>query len=369
MQLFIKKERGENMERINVNLGKRSYPIFIEHGILGNISKIVREYFSGRKILVITDSNVVDLYARQLAAGLENEGFQTFVEVVPAGEASKSLARAEDLYNAALDHRLDRKSAILALGGGVVGDLAGFIAATYMRGIGFIQVPTTLLAQVDSSVGGKVAVNLPRAKNIVGAFYQPKLVIIDPDTLLSLPEREFAEGLVEVIKYGIIRDEDFFRWLEQYIKNLRQNTADLVHAIKRSCEIKAAIVSEDEAECGLRMVLNFGHTVGHALEAVFGYGTLLHGEAVALGMVFEAKIALNRGLIDERTFLRIEGLVKSAVPKDLPHRPDPDSLIESMSFDKKNLNEKITFILPERLGRVAVYSDITAKEILQAIAP
>ncbi|RKL62175.1 3-dehydroquinate synthase [Thermoanaerobacteraceae bacterium SP2] len=357
------------MERINVNLGKRSYPIFIEHGILGNISKIVREYFSDRKILVITDSNVVDLYARQIAAGLENEGFQTFVEVVPAGEVSKSLARAEDLYNAALDHRLDRKSAILALGGGVVGDLAGFIAATYMRGIGFIQVPTTLLAQVDSSVGGKVAVNLPRAKNIVGAFYQPKLVIIDPDTLLSLPEREFAEGLAEVIKYGIIRDEDFFRWLEQYIKNLRQNTADLVHAIKRSCEIKAEIVSEDEAECGLRMVLNFGHTVGHALEAVFGYGTLLHGEAVALGMVFEAKIALNRGLIDERTFLRIEGLVKSAVPKDLPHRPDPDSLIESMSFDKKNLNEKITFILPERLGRVGVYSDITAKEILQAIVP
>ncbi|HHW02395.1 MAG TPA: 3-dehydroquinate synthase [Thermoanaerobacterales bacterium] len=357
------------MECITVNLGKRSYPIFIERGILGKIGKIVREHFSGRKILVITDSNVVDLYARQLAAGLEDEGFQTFVDVVPAGESSKSLGRAEDLYNAALDYRLDRKSAILALGGGVVGDLAGFVAATYMRGIGFIQVPTTLLAQVDSSVGGKVAVNLPRAKNIVGAFYQPKMVIIDPDTLLSLPEREFAEGLAEVIKYGIIRDEDFFRWLEQYTENLRQNTTGLVHSIKRSCEIKAEIVSEDEVENGLRMILNFGHTVGHALETVFGYGTLLHGEAVALGMVFEAKIALHRGLIDERTFLRIEGLVKSAVPKGLPHRPDPDSLIESMSLDKKNLNEKITFILPERLGRVGVYSDITAEEILQAVTP
>lgn len=357
------------MEQITVNLGERSYPIFISDGILDNIGQIIKQHFSGYKIMVITDSNVADLYANKVVTSLGSAGFQAFIEDVPAGESSKSLEQAEVLYNSALDHRLDRKSAILALGGGVVGDLAGFIAATYMRGIDYIQVPTTLLSQVDSSVGGKVAVNLPKAKNIVGAFYQPVLVAIDPATLSSLPDREFREGMAEVIKYGIIRDADFFRWLEQNMGDLRRHTSDLVYSIKRSCEIKSDIVSEDETEMGLRIVLNFGHTIGHALEAVFGYGTLLHGEAVALGMVFEAKIALARGLIDERTFFRIKGLVKSAVPASLPHHPDADKLIESMSFDKKNVNEKITFILPERLGRVGVYSDITAKEILQAIVP
>jgi len=355
------------VETVSVNLGKRSYPIMIEDGLLNNIGRLIKQHFFGRKIMVITDSNVSDLYARNVVMCLENAGFQAFIEDVPAGESSKSLDQAEALYNSALDHRLDRRSAILALGGGVVGDLAGFIAATYMRGIDYIQVPTTLLSQVDSSVGGKVAVNLPRAKNIVGAFYQPVLVAIDTAALSSLPDREFREGMAEVIKYGIIKDADFFRWLEQNAKGLRCDASDLAYSIKRSCEIKSDIVSEDETEKCLRIILNFGHTIGHALEAVFGYGTLLHGEAVALGMIFEAKIARTRGLIDEKTFGRIESLVKSAVPASLPHEPDPDRLIESMSLDKKNVNDKITFILPEQLGKVGTYSDITVKEILEAI--
>lgn len=357
------------MEQITVNLGERSYHVMIEDGLLNDIGRLVRQHFSGHKIMVVTDDNVAKLYAGRVATSLENAGFQAFVKEIPAGESSKSLARAEALYNAALDCRLDRSSAILALGGGVVGDLAGFIAATYMRGISYIQVPTTLLSQVDSSVGGKVAVNLPRAKNIVGAFYQPSLVVIDSSVLSSLPDREFREGLAEVIKYGVIKDAEFFRWLEQNVSKLRHGTSNLVYPVKRSCEIKAQIVSEDETERGLRRILNYGHTVGHAMETVFGYGTLLHGEAVALGMVFEAKIALLRGLIDERTFLRIEGLVKSAVPVEMPYKPDPGRLIEIMSFDKKNLNEKIAFVLPESLGRVGVYTDVKEEEILQAIVP
>lgn len=355
------------METVSVNLGKRSYPIIIEDGLLNDIGRIVKQHFSGRKIMVITDTNVSDLYARDVVKCLENAGFEVFIADVPAGESSKSLDQAEALYNSALDHRLDRRSAVLALGGGVVGDLAGFIAATYMRGIDYIQVPTTLLAQVDSSVGGKVAVNLPRAKNIVGAFYQPVLVAIDTAALSSLPDREFREGLAEVIKYGIIKDAAFFRWLEQNTKDLRCDAPDLAYSIKRSCEIKAGIVSEDETDKGPRIILNFGHTIGHALETVFGYGTLLHGEAVALGMAFEAKIARTRGLIDEETFQRIESLVKSAVPVSLPYEPDPDRLIESMSLDKKNVNDKITFVLPENLGQAGTYSDITAKEIAEAI--
>ncbi|MDI3480359.1 MAG: 3-dehydroquinate synthase [Tepidanaerobacteraceae bacterium] len=355
------------MEIIDVDLGERSYNIMIGDGLIDEVGHLVKRQFPGRKIMIITDDNVYKLYAGRVAAGLENAGYKVYVERVPAGESSKSLAMAQTIYDAALDHRLDRSSAILALGGGVVGDLAGFIAATYMRGIGYIQVPTTLLAQVDSSVGGKVAVNLPRAKNIVGAFYQPSLVIIDTSVLLSLPDREFKEGLAEIIKYGIIKDADFFRWLEQNINGLRCNTDNLVYSIKRSCEIKAEIVSKDETERGLRRILNYGHTIGHALEAAFGYGTLLHGEAVALGMIFEAKLALSRRLIDERTFFRIEGLIKSAVPAIMPHEPDLGRIIESMSLDKKNLDDKIVFILPEKLGSTGVYSDITVDEILNAV--
>jgi 3-dehydroquinate synthase len=355
------------MEKVIVDLGSKSYPILIENGLLDNLGYILKEYFAGNRIMVVTDSHLRDLYSEEVMASLEEAGFNASLETIPAGEVSKSLRRAEFVYNAALEHGLDRKSAILALGGGVVGDLAGFIAATYMRGIDFIQVPTSLLAQVDSSVGGKVAVNLEKAKNIVGAFYQPRLVLIDPGALRTLPDREFNEGLAEVIKYGIIRDEDFFRWLEQNIRSLRQDAGTLIFAIRRSCEIKASIVAEDEKECGLRMILNCGHTVAHALEAVLGYGNILHGEAVALGLVIEAKIALNRGLIDRRTYLRIEGLVKSTVPMELPPDLDKNRIIASMSYDKKNVDGKITFVLPEGLGKAGIYTDVTREEILSAL--
>ncbi|WP_422448689.1 3-dehydroquinate synthase [Thermoanaerobacterium sp. DL9XJH110] len=355
------------MEKVIVDLGSKSYPILIDNGLLDKLGYILKEHFAGNRILVVTDSHLSDLYSEEVMASLGEAGFNASLETIPAGEVSKSLRRAELVYNAALEHGLDRKSAILALGGGVVGDLAGFIAATYMRGIDFIQVPTSLLAQVDSSVGGKVAVNLDKAKNMVGAFYQPRLVLIDPGALRTLPAREFNEGLAEVIKYGIIRDEDFFCWLERNIRSLRQDAGALIFAIKRSCEIKASIVAEDERESGLRMILNCGHTVAHALEAVLGYGNILHGEAVALGLVIEAKIALHRGLIDRITFSRIQGLVKSAVPMELPRDIDENLIIASMSYDKKNVDGKITFVLPQGLGKAGIYTDVTREEILSAL--
>lgn len=355
------------MESITVKLGKRSYPIYIGRGILKDIGRFVKEHFFGRKIMVVTDSNVKNLYARKIQQSLENYGLEVYVEVIPAGESSKSLNQARLLYDAALNYRLDRTSAILALGGGVTGDLAGFVAATYMRGISFIQVPTSLLAQVDSSVGGKVAVNLEKAKNIVGAFYQPILVAIDPDTLSSLPEREFKEGLAEVIKYGIIKDAEFFRWLEQNNKKLKPGDEKITYVIKKSCQIKGEIVSEDETEHGLRMILNFGHTVGHALEGASGYGTLLHGEAVALGMILESKIALKRGLIDEGTFFSIENLITYCVPVNNSMAWDKNKLLECMIHDKKNVNENIVFILPKGIGEVEAYYDVTSQEILEAL--
>jgi 3-dehydroquinate synthase len=351
--------------KIAVELGPRSYPIFVGYGLLNNINKKILQVLGRPKIMVITDCNVGPLYGDRLVGNLKSSGFDVCLIQVPAGERSKSIETAKTLYISALEQNIDRASAILALGGGVIGDLAGFVAATYMRGIDFIQVPTSLLAQVDSSVGGKVAVNLNRVKNIIGAFYQPKMVLIDPDVLSTIPEREYRQGMAEVIKYGVIYDENFFCWLEQRASK-ELSGEDTVYAIKRSCQIKAQIISSDEKEKGLRAILNLGHTVGHALEAVLRQGSLLHGEAVALGMIVETKIALNRGLVDSETCDRIETLIKSMVPVTIPVGIDIDSLIDIMKYDKKNTADNITFVLPQKIGSVEKYMDVTREEIICA---
>jgi 3-dehydroquinate synthase len=357
---------GGYMRKITVKLCNRSYQIFIQYGLLDAVSEQISHILGKPRIMVITDYNVGTLYADKLTKNLTDSGFDVFLAQVPAGERSKSIDTAENLYSFALEHNMDRTSVILALGGGAIGDLAGFVAATYMRGIGFIQVPTSLLAQVDSSVGGKVAVNLNRVKNIIGAFYQPQMVLIDPKVLKTIPDRAYREGMAEVIKCGIVYDEDFFCWLEQ--KDLgRLSKEDIIHVIQRSCQIKSEIVSCDETENGLRAVLNFGHTVGHALESLLGQGVLLHGEAVALGMIIETKIALNRGLIDRETHDRILTLIKSITPVTIHRGIDVESLIYLMKFDKKNTAGNITFILPQKIGTVKKYNDITREEITNAL--
>ncbi|TYP54189.1 3-dehydroquinate synthase [Thermosediminibacter litoriperuensis] len=355
------------MESITVDLGARSYPIHIGPGILDEIGKILRALIGLEKILVITDGNVRDLYAGRVLELLKVAGFDAHLAAIPPGEPSKTLKEAERLYYIALDYGLDRNSAVIALGGGVVGDLAGFVAATYMRGIRYVQVPTSLLAQVDSSVGGKVAVNLESAKNIVGAFHQPVAVIIDPLTLKTLPDREFREGLAEVIKYGIIWDGDFFNWLEENVMTLRQGGESLIYAIKKSCAIKASVVTLDERDEGTRMILNYGHTVGHALESLVGYGVLLHGEAVAAGMIIEAGIALEIGLLERQDYERIERILRRVVPVEIPGCVETGGLIEAMACDKKNKGGRLAFALPEKLGRAGVYYDVPEREILYKI--
>ena len=355
------------MEKVTVNLGVRSYDILIKEGILNEIGIILKRHILGRKIMVVTDSNVSPLYSKKILDQLKDAGYCAFLETVEAGENSKSLKTAEKLYVSALEHNLDRSSSILALGGGVIGDLAGFIAATYMRGIDFIQVPTTLLAQVDSSVGGKVAVNLGGVKNIVGAFYQPRLVIVDPQTLITLPDRELREGLAEVIKCGIIWDKDFFFWLEKNIDEIVFNMKKLIYVIMKSCKIKAEIVEKDEFEKGIRVLLNFGHTIGHAFESMFGFGSLLHGEAVAYGMIVEAMLAHKIGLLDKKDVMRIKALIDSAVPIKRPGDINKSEFLRYLSYDKKNIGKKITFVLPRKIGNAAAYTDIVVDDILDAL--
>jgi 3-dehydroquinate synthase len=329
---------------VRVELGERSYDIVVEAGAIKRFAALLGERgLDAAKGLVITDDNVGPIYA----AGL---GVNYPVATVPAGEASKSGEQLFRLYDEAIRAGLDRKAVVIALGGGVVGDLAGYAAASYMRGLRFVQVPTSLLAMVDSAVGGKTGINLPQGKNLIGAFHQPQLVVCDLDVLKTLPERELRAGLAEVIKYGIIYDAEFFAYLEQYIADaltLDQNV--LVHLVSRSCAIKADVVRQDETESGLRAILNFGHTMGHAIEAVAGYGKYLHGEAIAIGMIYAARLS---GLPAEQ-LERIEALIRRT---GLPvHAPELawDDLRRAMSVDKKSESGLPKFVLAEAIGRVA----------------
>ncbi|GAB6156850.1 3-dehydroquinate synthase [Desulfotomaculum varum] len=357
------------MRKINLALGERSYPIYLEDEGLDHLGYYLQQLPLEKKALLITDSNVYPLYGEKVAAVMRQAGFQVAVARVPAGEHAKTLEQAARLYDLAFDAGLDRSCPVVALGGGVVGDLAGFVAATYMRGVPFIQVPTTLLAQVDSSVGGKVAVNHPRGKNIIGAFYQPRLVLIDVATLQTLPVRELKAGLAEVIKYGVIWDREFFQWLESNGgRLLALDRAALQYVIETCCRIKAAVVEQDETEQGRRAILNYGHTVGHAVEALTRYGAFLHGEAVAIGMVIAARMAVQQGLLSRQDYHRIKHLIAlTELPVELPADLDYRDILQSIYHDKKVTGDKLVFILPEQIGRVGIYRDVDEKSVMRAL--
>jgi 3-dehydroquinate synthase len=341
---------------VEVPLGQRSYQIKIAPKLLPRLGPECRRLKLGQRCAVITDSNVGPLYANRAMVSLNQAGFAPVLITIPAGETAKSLANLQRCCDQLAANRLERKSFIVALGGGVVGDLAGFVAATYLRGIPFVQVPTTLLAQVDSSVGGKTGVNLKAGKNLVGAFHQPRLVLCDLDTLKTLPAREYRSGLAEVIKYGIIFDAPLFRRLERDLPKLvRQQPAVLGPIIARCCEIKAAVVGQDETESGLRAILNFGHTIGHALEAISSYGKYLHGEAISIGQVASAKLSSQLLGLPTEQAARITRLFKRAgLPVTVHLSPARRrALFAAMRLDKKVSSGEVKFVLAERIGKVA----------------
>jgi 3-dehydroquinate synthase len=356
------------MERITVSLDERSYPISIGAGLF-NDPALVSFITSKQKVVVITNTTVAPLYADRIVGLIEQQGCQTQVLQLPDGEKYKSLDTFNTVMTFLIEHNYSRDVVLVALGGGVIGDLVGFAAACYQRGVDFVQVPTTLLSQVDSSVGGKTAVNHPLGKNMIGAFYQPKSVIIDTDCLASLSAREFAAGMAEVIKYGIIYDAEFFTWLEQNMSKLYAlDNQALTYAIARCCAIKAEVVAQDEKESGIRALLNLGHTFGHAIEAELGYGNWLHGEAVAAGTAMAAKTAQLQGLISAEQFERILAILKQAkLPVQTPESMSYADFIKHMMRDKKVLAGELRLVLPTGIGQSEVRKDTPESVIEQAI--
>lgn len=345
-------------ERVEIALGERSYPILIGPGLLEDAAGW-RDHVAARDLLIVTNATVAALYLARLETALRDR--RSAAVVLPDGEQHKTLDSLARIFDALVDHRMNRDAAVLALGGGVVGDMAGFAAACYQRGIDYVQVPTTLLAQVDSSVGGKTAVNHPRAKNMIGAFHQPRCVIADTSTLRTLPEREYRSGIAEVVKYGFIHDANFLQWLESNVEPLleRDDTA-VMHAVRRSCEIKAQIVSSDEREQGLRAILNLGHTFGHAIEAASGYGTWLHGEAVAAGMAIAADMSARLGWITADEHRRVVALLERfGLPTRAP-AIGAQRARELMGLDKKVLGGRIRLVLLRNPGQAEVVADYPA---------
>lgn len=352
------------MTELCVELGDRSYPIYINAGILDDAEKF-RPFVAGSQVLLVTNTVVDPLYSERLEKSLSFAETLTKL-VLPDGESYKNLDTLNTIFDALLSGGHNRKTTLVALGGGVVGDMVGFAAASYQRGVNFIQVPTTLLAQVDSSVGGKTAVNHPLGKNMIGAFHQPKCVVIDTGLLASLPSRELSAGLAEVIKYGLIADLDFFEWLENNIDKLMARDADaLSYAIERSCRIKADIVAQDEREGGIRAILNLGHTFGHAIEAHLGYGKWLHGEAVGVGMIMACRMSSKLGWLDGSIVTRAVDLIAAAgLPVDPPTEMSPDMFLKYMSVDKKVLDKTLRLVLLTACGAAVVTSDFP-ESILQ----
>ena len=353
---------------IEVALGERSYPIRIGAGLLDDAAQW-RDSLRGRHALVVTDAHVAPLYLDRVRAGLASHTHDALV--LPAGESSKTLANAERIFDALAALGANRDGTIVALGGGVIGDLAGFAAACWMRGIDFVQMPTTLLAMVDSSVGGKTGVNVDAGKNLVGAFHQPRVVVADTSTLATLPPREYAAGLAEVVKYGAIGDESFFAWLQFNADALLAHDADvLAEAIAFSCAYKAGVVARDERETGERALLNFGHTFGHALEAERGYGELLHGEAVAIGMVVAATLSARLGHAPAEDSDRLARLLsRLGLPTTLPPA-SADALLARMRLDKKNLGGRIRLILWRGIGKAEIVPDVdepAIRDVLTAV--
>lgn len=354
------------MQQIQVDLGDRSYPIYIGQSLMHD-SALFSRYLANKNILIVSNDTIAPLYLSTLEQAMVSCASVEKI-ILPDGEQFKNLEHLDIIFSALLERNFARDSVLVALGGGVIGDMTGFAAACYQRGIDFVQVPTTLLSQVDSSVGGKTAVNHPLGKNMIGAFYQPKSVIIDTDCLKTLPASEFSAGMAEVIKYGIIWDGEFFAWLEQNVAALKAlDTQALEYTIAKCCQIKADVVTQDETERGVRALLNLGHTFGHAIEAEMGYGTWLHGDAVAAGTILAALTAQELDLIDESIVCRIRNLfVAFDLPVNAPKSMDFDSFIKHMRRDKKVLAGKIRLILPTALGQADVFSDVS-EDLLERV--
>jgi 3-dehydroquinate synthase len=356
------------MKTLNVNLGERSYPIYVGSGILDSLGQWLQESGLTGKVAVVSNPTVAQLYLDPLHASLDDAGFEVIPILVPDGEEHKTFKSLTTIYDRLIAERCERRSSVLALGGGVIGDLAGFAAASYLRGVPYVQVPTTLLAQVDSSVGGKTGINHENGKNLIGAFYQPKLVVIDVNVLASLPRRELVAGLAEVIKYGIIEDPELFRDLEKNLAKIIALDRDLLQrVIGTSCSIKARIVETDEREENQRAVLNFGHTIGHALEAATGYRQVPHGEAVAIGMIKATMLSVQHGFCDQQTFERILKVIKHAgLPSEIPAGLSLQSLIEAMQLDKKAAGGRIKFVMSEGIGKTRFHW-LSPGEVLAAL--
>lgn len=351
---------------LSLDLGERSYPIHIGTGLLSR-AELYRPHILGRQVMVVSNETVAPLYMATVRGALSD--YEVEQVILPDGEQFKTLEVLNLIYTALLEKRFNRTCSLVALGGGVVGDMAGFAAATYQRGVDFIQVPTTLLAQVDSSVGGKTGVNHPLGKNMIGAFHQPRCVLADISTLNTLDDRQLSAGVAEVIKYGLIRDERFFAWLEQNIDQLlARDTTAMSYAVERSCQCKAEIVAADERESGQRALLNLGHTFGHAIETGTGYGTWLHGEAVAAGMAMAADLSARHGWLDGATTRRIRELLKRArLPVDPPDEMSKERFLELMAVDKKVDGSGLRLILLDSIGKAKVCSDYDARLLDQTL--
>jgi 3-dehydroquinate synthase len=359
---------GGDMTTLDVGLGDRAYPIHIGTGLLANGGKLLNAGPRQRAVIV-TNAIVAGHHLASLNASLRECGMQVDVVLLPDGEAHKNQHTLDDLVTRLLELRVERSTTLIALGGGVVGDIAGFAAAIYQRGIPFVQIPTTLLAQVDSSVGGKTGINHQLGKNMIGAFWQPRAVLIDTSVLATLPDRELSAGLAEVVKYGAIRDAEFFAWLEANMHALlAKDGAALTHAIRRSCEIKAQIVAADEREAGERALLNFGHTFGHAIEATQGYGQWLHGEAVAAGMACAARLSEHVCGLGERDLQRLTRLIANANLPTSPPAIAPERWLALMQRDKKVQSGELRFVLLERLGRATVCADVPWADVAATLA-
>ncbi len=342
------------MQTLTVDLGDRSYPIHIGAGLLGQ-ADLILTHLAQKRVMVVTNTTVAPLYLARLTATLEAGGVAVDSLVLPDGEAYKNWETLNLIFDALLTRRAERKTTLIALGGGVIGDMTGFAAASYQRGVPFIQIPTTLLSQVDSSVGGKTGINHPLGKNMVGAFYQPQVVLADTDTLNTLPARELSAGLAEVIKYGLIWDVEFLAWLEANMEKLRAlDPAAITHAIFRSCEIKAQVVAQDEREGGIRAILNLGHTFGHAIETGMGYGNWLHGEAVAAGMVMAVETSHRLGWLSEADVARTRRLIRAAGLPDVAPDLGVDTWLDYMGHDKKVEGGKMRFVLLKKMGEAVI---------------
>jgi 3-dehydroquinate synthase len=346
------------MQTLTVDLGDRSYPIHIGAGLLDQ-PDLLLPHLSQKRVAVVTNTTVAPLYLERLTATLQAGGVAAMPIVLPDGEAYKNWETLNLIFDALLTQRAERKTTLIALGGGVIGDMTGFAAACYQRGIPFIQIPTTLLSQVDSSVGGKTGINHPLGKNMIGAFYQPKVVLADTDTLKTLPARELSAGLAEVIKYGLIWDAEFLAWLEANMDKLRAlDPAAITHAIYRSCEIKAQVVGQDEREGGIRAILNLGHTFGHAIETGMGYGNWLHGEAVAAGMVMAVQTSQRMGWLTEADVARTRALIRAAGLPDVAPDLGVATWLDYMGHDKKVEGGKLRFVLLKKLGEAVITGDV-----------